>query len=310
MSISYAVSLGSFGGYMTSPLAEAFRKSHLQLVELSFTPYTESGEESARSAQETKKLIRDGVIRTASVHLPFYGNNQSWDPSEPDETARKEIVGRFIRLIRDNAEMMGPNVTLHASNEPPLSEHPKRIDQVCRSIEEMLPLAGELGFSINVEYLPRTCVGNSAEELKAIVSRFDRTHVGINVDVNHIMNRWRELPDIIRELSFAIRAFHISDYDGVDEMHWFPGQGLIRWPEVMKAIRAIDHDVLLIFETLFQLGVKASHVADPFFAIRQTEQSCWFLENCEELVPRINAFKIPGNEQKGPIGSCGETRKN
>lgn len=43
--ISYAVSLGSFGGLMTPALADAFRKSKLHNLELSFTPYTE---ESAR----------------------------------------------------------------------------------------------------------------------------------------------------------------------------------------------------------------------------------------------------------------------
>ncbi len=293
--ISYAVSVGSFGGYMTPALANAFRNSKLRNLELSFGPYVEATDESEISREQTRALLREGRMRSASAHLPFYGGGKSWDPSTLNETERKEVAGRFIDLIRDNADIMAPFVTLHASNQPPLEEHPARIDQVCKTIEDMIPLAEELGFSINVEYLPRTCVGNSAEELQTITARFDPKHVGICLDVNHVMDRWRELPDIIAVLASRIRSFHINDYDGVDEMHWFPGQGIHDWPAIMKQIRTIDHDVLLIFETLNELGTKVSHIADPIFGIRQTEAACWFLENCDIIAPQIRDFQIPGN---------------
>lgn len=293
--ISYAVSLGSFGGLMTPALADAFRKSKLHNLELSFTPYTEESAQAEASRELTRSLLKEKIVRSSSVHLPFYGGGVSWDPSAPDETARREVAARFIRLIRSHADMMAPHVTLHASLEPPLAEHPVRIDQACRTIEDLLPLAAELGFSINVEYLPRTCIGNCVEELQTIMSRFDPELVGICMDVNHIMDHWRELPEIIAALAPRIRTFHINDYDGVDEMHWFPGQGILDWQAVMRQIRAISHDVLLIFETLNELGTKVSHVADPLFGIRQTEFSIWFLENCESVVPQVRDFRIPGN---------------
>ena len=65
------------------------------------------------------------------MHLPFHGGGLRWDPSCLDEPRRREISARFIKLIRDHADLMGPMVTLHASNEPPLEEHPQRIGQVC-----------------------------------------------------------------------------------------------------------------------------------------------------------------------------------
>jgi hexosaminidase len=142
-----------------------------------------------------------------------------------------------------------------------------------------------------VEYRPRTCVGNSVAELQTITSRFDAKHVGICFDVNHIMDRYRELPDMITELAPRIRTFHISDYDGIDEMHWFAGQGIIQWNEVMAAIKEIPYDVLLISETMYQLGTKVSHIADPYFAIRQTEDSFFFLENCKEIMQAREKFR-------------------
>jgi hypothetical protein len=84
---------------------------------------------------------------------------------------------------------------------------------------------------------------------------------------------------------------HICDYDGIDEMHWFAGQGIIQWNEVMAAIKEIPHDVLLISETMYQLGTKVSHIADPYFAIRQTEDSFFFLENCKEIMQAREKFR-------------------
>ena len=293
--ISYAVSLGSFGEYMTPALANAFRKSKLHNLELSFMPYTHDTPEAEESRKLTRELLKAKTVRSSSVHLPFYGGGVLWDPSVLDEEERKAVVARFSALIRSHADMMAPHVTLHASNEPPISEHPARIDQVCRSIEELIPLAEEMQFSINVEYLPRTCIGNSVEELQCIMSRFDSQFTGICLDVNHVMQHWRELPGIIEELAPRIRTFHINDYDGVDEMHWFPGQGILDWPAVMKTIRKIDHDVLLIFETLNELGTRVSHFADPVFGIRQTEAAAWFIENCDTVFQEIRDFSIPGN---------------
>ncbi len=292
--IKYALAACAFGSYVTESVAAAIRKSRFRNFEPYFGTCIVDDEQSQLSARLTKQLIAEGVFHSASVHLPFYGGGLRWDPSCLDEPLRQEISARFIKLIRDHVDLMGPMVTLHASNEPPLTEHPQRIGQVCKSIEEMLPTARELGFVINVEFLPRTCVGNCVEELQQIVSHFDPDQVGICLDVNHIMNRYRELPAMIDLLAPRINAFHICDYDGIDEMHWLPGQGIHDWPELMRHIRAIDHDVLLTLETTWQLK-RDSRPVDPLFSLRQNERACWYLENCERLQPEFEAFELPGN---------------
>ena len=293
--ITYALSTSAFGSYMTEAAAEAVRQSRFRNFEFTLSTSIVDDEQSRLSARLTRQLIGEGVFKSASVHLPFYGGGLRWDPSCLDEAQRKEITARFIKLIRDHADLMGPMVTLHASNEPPPAEHPQRIGQVCKSIEEMLPTARELGFVINVEFLPRNCVGNCPEELQQIVSRFDPDQVGICLDVNHIMDRYKELPAMIDLLAPRIRAFHICDYDGIDETHWMPGQGIHDWPELMKHIRAIGHDLLLILETTWQLRRENREIS-PLFALRQNEKACWFLENCERLQAEFDAFKLPGNQ--------------
>ena len=99
---------------------------------------------------------------------------------------------------------------------------------------------------------------------------------------------------MIDRLAPRIRSFHLCDYDGIDETHWMPGQGIHDWVELMKHIRAIDHDLLLILETEWQLKLKTRAV-DPRFAFRQNERVVWFLENCEKIMPQIKDYQIPGN---------------
>jgi sugar phosphate isomerase/epimerase len=164
-------------------------------------------------------------------------------------------------------------------------------DAIETLIEELLPLAEEIGFSLNVEYLPRKCIGNCITELENIINRFDPKHVNLCMDVNHVMDKYNELPDIISHLAPRIRTFHFNDYDGIDEKHWFPGQGVINWGAVMKAVRAIDHDVTVIMECTKQLEV-FGRLPDPYFALRQTEAAYWYIENYNEIEQRLKEFEI------------------
>lgn len=289
----YALSLSALGPGIEHEEAMALRDFKIRNVEIIAKTIASGDEQKDVSRNITKELIRKGYIIPASIHLPF--GEAIWDPSELEEEQRKAVSERLANLIRFLAEegIGAPNMTLHGSCEPSLHEHSARIQQTRKTIQDLLPLAKELKFSINLEFLPRTCIGNSVEELKQLTEGFDPEYVGICFDVNHIMRRYRELPDMITELAPRIRTFHISDYDGIDECHWIPGQGLIDWSAVMKAINAIDHEVVLILETSAHLcgcqwGRKIKY--DPTFAIRENENAVWFMENCERLTKDRAAF--------------------
>lgn len=294
---SYALSLSSVGSYVTPELADALRKSSWTAMEFaSGNLLIEEYPDSMDAVKRTRQLVAEGALKTASLHLPFgYTHYRCFDPSNLDDTLRLKCIDNMTRVLRENADLIGKNVTIHASAEPPMEEHPQYMAQFCRSMETLLPLAEELGFAFNVEFLPRTCIGNSVEELQYILDRFPTPHLGICFDVNHIMNRHKELPAMIDALAPRINSFHISDYDGVDERHWLPGQGIIDWPAVMKSIRAIDHDVLLIFETSYQLQnpYASRPPVDPAFALRQNEMACWYMENCDQLNQAFDGFKVP-----------------
>lgn len=294
--INYAVSLNSFNCFVDEELADALIKSKFTRAELNFLAFTVDDERSRKSYEILRRLIANKELISASVHLPFctWDESISYDISEPDENIRREAVKRLEKMIRDKSDIMAPHVTMHGSLEPAIEDHPVHIDQCRRSIEELLPLAEEMGFSMNIEYLPRTCIGNSVEELQKITSDFDSKHVGICLDVNHVMDKYNELPDIIETFSDRIRTFHICDYDGIDELHWFPTQGIIDWQKVMAKIRNIKHDVIMIYETPYQLyDTGRKRFANPIYALNEMAKCTYLLENCDTILPAIRQFEIP-----------------
>lgn len=295
--ISYAVSMSSIGTGLREAWIPAFRNARLKNVEVTVPEFMENNEKASENLAVFKRMLEEGVVRIESAHLPFWPS-EGWEISVMDDIKRKAVVENIKTILKRYPFLFRRNMTVHASMEPIRDdERQSRIRQACRSIEEILPVAAELGVSFNVEFLPRTCIGNKESELLEITSKFKPEEVGICLDVNHTMSRNAELPEIIETLSPRIKAFHLSDYDGTDELHWYVGEGLIDWRKVMKKIKAIDHDVVLIFETRATLqGTEWGRPgSDPAFALRQAEREAFFLENCDTLIPQFEAFRIPGN---------------
>ena len=74
-----------------------------------------------------------------------------------------------------------------------------------------------------------------------MLGHMDRGAFGLCLDVNHMMGAHRELPRIVEGLGGDLVNLHLSDYDGVDEKHWMPGEGVIDWKGFVAALRRIGY---------------------------------------------------------------------
>ena len=180
-----------------------------------------------------------------TFHAPYGGD---WDLSALDENARRKAVSKLLDLFPLAAELETEIVVEHPSGEPVLPEvRDARIGQLRKSLAELREPLREDGFRLALELLPRTCLGNAAAELLAILEGFDETF-GVCLDVNHLMGRIRKLPDETRLLGDRLLSLHISDYDGVDECHFMPGTCAIDWPPFITALHDIGYDGVFNYE--------------------------------------------------------------
>ena len=180
-----------------------------------------------------------------TFHAPYGGD---WDLSALDENARRKAVAKLLGLFPLATELETEIIVEHPSGEPVRTEErPERIAQLRKSLDELRAPIRAARFKLALELLPRTCLGNTAAELLAILDGFG-DEFGVCLDVNHLMGRIRELPDETRLLGGRLLSLHISDYDGLDECHFMPGTCNIDWPPFVQALRDIGYDGVFNYE--------------------------------------------------------------
>ncbi len=138
---------------------------------------------------------------------------------------------------------------VHPSSEPIFeSERKEKLKCAKESLSKLADVAERFNAVICVEDLPRTCLGNSANEMKFLTDEDERLRICF--DTNHITTDKPE--NVIRELNDKIVTLHVSDFDFVDEKHWLPGEGEIDWLKVTDALKDIEYNGVWMYEAGFQ----------------------------------------------------------
>lgn len=295
----YTAASCTLGQHIDEAMERALRRNRFKNME--FDAGLVHYEKNAR-AEETiarlQTLVKDGAVVIKSNHLPWPTELNLSCADEGERAAACRNTKDLILKLEDLG-FGSPAYTFHGGSEPTTDEErAHRLNQTRRSIAELAPFFAERNAQMNVEILPRSCGGNCVEEMQYFMDG-QPDNVGIVFDVNHVMNRAEQLPEMIRTLAPRIHAFHLSDYDNVDEQHWtIPHCGVIDWQAVMAAIREIEQDVYMIFETHCPRSVTWRGNTEYDGIVRMFEYAAYYLENVDqyaELDRNFNNFQIPGN---------------
>ena len=191
-----------------------------------------------------KSKIDSAGLKVWSIHLPF---SRTLDISVPDFETRKQNVEFMADMIRVSAIFKPSKLVLHGSSEPIEDDvREQRIKNSIQSIGYLQQYAKEIGAQLCVENLPRTCLGNTPEELLRMIEGYPE--VGICFDTNHYL-----LGDPMHFAWIAghrVGTLHISDYDGVNESHWIPGDGVILWKDLFNILIQKGYNGVYMHEAL------------------------------------------------------------
>lgn len=239
------------------------KRDGLSCVELCLRP-----EDDDKSCREAAERVQAAGLRVWSIHLPF---GETVDPAEINERRRAENVDRIRSLIDGTAELGATIYVIHGSAEPvDDTERARALEAAGCSLEELTSHMASRGLTLALENLPRSCIGRTSEEIEFLLERvpslrlcFDTNHfTPLHPDVRFRLFQ-RKFPAVHRRLNpepveeggayarrFANRivTLHISDYDGINECHWHPGQGIVDFYGIHQALLEAGFTSPLIFE--------------------------------------------------------------
>ena len=184
-------------------------------------------------------------VSLLSYHLPFGDKS---DISSASESAREQAVEWLCSLIDKACGIGIKRFVIHPSYEPIAdSERGERIAQAKKSLADLAKHARTYGAVICVENLPRTCLGHDIAEMKLLLSADEDLRVCF--DVNHLLLQYGDTHrDFIAELGEKTVTAHFSDYDFIDEKHYFCGNGDINWDELIGLLENVCYGGPFLFE--------------------------------------------------------------
>ena len=255
---SFGVSLIFFGNDYNEPLQRALIAAGVQTVEINAAQVS-----TERQRATVKNLLETQSLRASSIHSLF-GIQSDYSSLAPEVWGQAITDG--LQAVEIATELNIPIIVAHASAEPILpEERSRRFQRAIQGLTMVGKQAKATGRRIAIEYLPRTCLGNNLAELTALLDRLEDDLFGVCLDVNHLMGRYAELPQVVRALGKRLIATHISDCDAVDEKHWLPGKGVLDWPPFIQSLREIEYTGPFTYEC----EVAGDNPADKLARLRE-----------------------------------------
>lgn len=221
------------------------KQNGIQCLEISLTEFTKLKHEArVQLASTIRENSRKAGIQLWSAHLPY---GKDFDVSNINEVERKENIKRQKEFI-DIAELLGvKRMVLHPSvDRITPSVRQLHVEALRKSLLELQDYLKGKSLSLNIENLPRACLGNSIEEMAKIIEGIP--DIGICADVNHMKGVKPE--DFISFFGKRIKMVHMADYDLVDEKHWLPGWGDNNWNNIILSLIQAGYDGPFMYEVI------------------------------------------------------------
>ena len=191
-------------------------------------------------------VIERAGVRIRTVHAPMRRNVLG----APDETWRKAVVENMSRYFRLARDLGADGLVVHAVPNPIFvgeTETPdlcRRIGgAVLKSLDQLVPAAEKTGVRLLLENLPYACgyPMRSTAELRAAMDDHPTQHVGLLVDVGHAALAGQDVSEEILVAGNRLLGVHLHDNDGKDDKHWVPGDGIIDWRAVRRALIGVNY---------------------------------------------------------------------
>ena len=187
-----------------------------------------------------------------SFHMPFGSTDKYvFEPSSPDENRRRETFENTKMLLGKIAPLKPSYIVVHGSLAVKEDERKERMELLCTYIKDLCDECAKYDIKVALETLKPRCLGNGLSEHLYIKEKVNRENLGICFDTNHLLRE--DNIEFVKGAGQYIIGTHLSDYDLVEERHWYPGVGINDWSNILSSLRDKNYSGPYLFEVHFPL---------------------------------------------------------
>ncbi len=266
----YQIGLSTCSKIICEDLFKKYHDAGITAMELAMAPEKYADIDY----NQIKAMAEKYNITLWSFHLPFSPFSEL-DISSIDLC--KPTIKYYKELIKKASDIGIEKFIVHPSAEPINDkDRAERLKCSKESLGALAEIAKQNNAVIAVEDLPRTCLGKNSAEIAELISVNENLMVCF--DTNHLLS---ENPaDFIHNIGNRIVTTHISDYDCINERHWLPGEGVLDWQAIIKALNDVGYNGVWLYEIGFTC---------PKSIIRNRDLTCDdFVKNAKELFENKN----------------------
>ncbi len=203
-----------------------------------------------------------------TVHLPQLYDH---DLSSLNEKTRIKAIEKQKGLVEMSMCLGAHTLVLHPdAGKTEEKDWPLRHEALVKSLKVFAPWCKERGLRIALENLTQISAFQTADSLVNVIEAVGEDNIGICFDVNHLFLETHK--EFIQKAGKYIITMHVSDNDGIQERHHFPGDGVIDWKELFELLDDIGYDSTMICECgqilkLDNFPEKAAELKDKWLSL-------------------------------------------
>ncbi len=196
-----------------------------------------------RSLKETAQANNIDLV----VHAPWAGINIAL----PSPALRRAVLKRLEKSIRYAKQLDCRLWLFHPGSKTALSHiYPGKDWQLnLKSVRTLLMNARKEGVEVAIENLPEPYPNlmKSTADFQRFYEELD-DDIGMVLDVAHA-NLNGQIQDFMKQFHEKIVHMHVSDNDGVNDLHLGIGHGIIDWENFAKTVKKEEYGNLIILES-------------------------------------------------------------
>ncbi len=201
---------------------------------------------------EIRKYAEDKGIFFNQSHAPFHSSSN-------DEEWNKKRFKEIATAIQRASYLGVKNIIVHPCQhlEYDAEGNPEKLFEYnMKFYSDLLPYCEEYGVNVALENMWQstgriinhsTC--SRAEEFIKYLDELNNPFFVACLDIGHAALVREDVADFIRKLGKSkLKALHVHDVDGTDDLHTLPFYGSVNWSKIMSTLKEIDYTGDFTFE--------------------------------------------------------------